>query len=199
MREKRLCLGGAFFAGLFALLPSVALASENPTPPFRAHEITGGVATSFFVGHRDFTPTAWTADVAYHYRAPKPGLWQSLRFTGGVRIGGTDSTEGAFDVYGRSEMIANMGPWTPTLGPELGITTLGRHFSRYDSTFPDDLTTLNEKKLSPFYVALVVTPIRFCFSRVTLSALELSLGAPVNGFGTTARFQLGLFSVGGTL
>ena len=189
----------AFFVVAITAFPSVVWANENEASPVRSHEITGGVVTSFFVGHRDLTATAWALDVGYHYRAPKPGLWQSLRLTAGIRIGGTDDEEGLFDIYGRGEMIANVGPWTPTLGPELGITTLGRHFFRYNSTFPDDLTNLNEKKLSPFYVAIVATPIRFCFSRVTLSALELSLGAPVNGFGTTARFQLGLLHVGGTL
>jgi hypothetical protein len=54
-------------------------------------------------------------------------------------------------------------------------------------------------KLSPFYIALVATPIRFCFSRFTVSAFELSLGAPVNGIGTNARFQLGILHLGGTL
>jgi hypothetical protein len=101
-------------------------ANKNETSPVRAHEVTGGVTTSFFVGHRDLTPTAWALDVGYHYRPQKPGLWQSLRLTGGIRVGGRDDKEGSFDVYGRGEMIANMGPWTPTLGPGVGLLEIGR-------------------------------------------------------------------------
>jgi hypothetical protein len=188
-----------FSAGLIVALPNVAFGGEEQAAPARPHEVTGGVVTSFFVGNRDLTPTAWALDIAYHYRPQRPGFWESLRFTGGVRVGGTDNKEGLFEVYGRGEMVANIGPWTPTLGPELGISTLGRQFARLNASFPDDLTSLNEMKLSPFYMAFVATPLRFCFSRFTVSALELSLGAPVNGIGTNARFQLGILHVGGTL
>jgi hypothetical protein len=185
--------------GLFVALPNVAFGGEAQAPPARPHEVSGGVATSFFIRNFDVTPTAWTLDLAYHYRPQRPGFWQTLRFTGGLRAGLTDNKEGVFEVYGRGEMIANIGPWTPTLGPELGVSTLGRHFARIQSSFPDDLTNLNEMKLSPFYISLVANPIRFCFSRFTVSAFELSLGAPVNGIGTVARFQLGILHLGGTL
>jgi hypothetical protein len=187
-----------FFTGLIVALPNVALGSEEQVPA-RPHEVSGGVTTSFFADNHDLTPTAWALDVAYHYRPQKPGVLQSLRFTGGLRLGFTDDQKGAFDIYGRGEMIANVGPWTPTLGPELGISTLGGHFIGFPSPLPNDLTNLHEMKLSPFYIAFVANPIRFCFSRFTVSALELSLGAPVNGIGTVARFQLGILHLGGTL
>lgn len=185
---------------LIGALPNVAFASDEKAPPPRPHEITGGVATSFFMNNRsDETPTAWALDVAYHYRPSKVGFWQSLRLTGGLRLGLTDSAKGVIDAYGRAEMLANIGPWTPTLGPELGVTSLGRQFTRVGEPYPDEHTSLLETKLSPFYVAFVATPIRFCFSRFTVSALELSLGSPVTGIGSIARFQLGILHLGGTL
>jgi len=190
--------------GLIAALPNVAFAADEQASPARPHEISGGVATSFFADNHDQTPTAWALDVAYHYRPQKPGFWQSLRLTGGLRLGGaknevTSNEEAVFDVYWRGEMIANIGAWTPTLGPELGVTTLGRRFMWLQAPFPDDLTRLHETKLSPLYLAFVATPLRFCFSRFTVSALELSLGAPVNGIGTVVRLQLGILHLGGTL
>lgn len=181
------------------VLPNAALGSEKPASPARPHEITAGAVTSFFIGGFDQTPTAWALDVGYHYRPQKPGFLQALRFTGGMRLGFSDESKGVFDLYGRTEFIANIGPWTPTLGPELGLTTLGRHFIRNPPPYPDDLTTYNETKLSPFYLAFVVTPLRFCFSRFTVSAFELSLGAPMTGIGATARLQLGILQLGGTL
>ncbi len=188
-----------FFTWLIVALPNVAFGSEESASPAHPHEFSAGVATSFFASYHDLTPTAWTVDLAYHYRPQRRGFWQMLRFTEGLRIGSADNDDRVFDVYWRGEMIANIGPWTPTLGPEFGVTTLGRQFARYNATLPDDLTSLNEKKLSPFYLAFVATPIRFCFSRITVSAFELSLGAPVNGIGALARFQLGILQLGGTL
>lgn len=195
---RRLCF--LVSLGLVLALPRFVMASEAIPAPARPHEITAGAATSFFIGHRDITNTAWMLDVAYHYRPQKNVVLQSFRFTSGMRMGRKpDDKGGVFDVYLRGDMIANVGPWTPTLGPEIGFSTLGSRFFRYPAPFPDDLTILNEKKLSPFYMALVVNPIRFCFSRVTVSALELSLGAPMNGIGSVVRFQLGVLHVGGTL
>lgn len=186
--------------GLVFASPRFVMASEAIPARARPHEITAGAATSFFIGHRDITNTAWMLDVAYHYRPQKNVVLQSLRYTSGMRIGRKpDDNGGVFDVYLRGDMIANVGPWTPTLGPEIGLSTLGSQFFRYPAPFPDDLTVLNEKKLSPLYMALVVSPLRFCFSRVTVSALELSLGAPINGIGSVVRFQLGVLHVGGTL
>lgn len=201
MTRTRLAVNRCFaVTWLTVALPNVAFASDDKAPPPRAHEFTGGLATSFFMNNRsDETPTVWALDVAYHYRPPKAGFWQSLRFTGGLRMGVTDSAKTVIDVYGRGEMLANIGPWTPTLGPELGVTSLGRQFTRVGEPFPDEHTSLLETKLSPFYIALVATPIRFCFSRFTVSALELSLGSPVTGIGSIARFQLGILHVGGTL
>ena len=188
-----------FFTGLLVALPSVAFAGEGQASPARPHEFTAGVVTSFFADNHDITPTAWALDIAYHYRPQRRGVWQSLRFTEGLRFGSADNGDRVFDVYWRGEMIANVGAWTPTLGPEFGVSTLGRHFIHVESPYPNDLTDLHETKLSPFYLALVATPLRFCFSRFTVSAFELSLGAPVAGIGTVARFQLGILHVGGTL
>lgn len=187
-----------FFAGLIVALPSVAFAGEEKVTTARPHEFSGGVAISFFASNHDLTPTARTLDIAYHYRPQRPGIWQSLRFTEGLRIGSTENDGGVFDVYWRGEMIANLGPWMPTLGPEFGVSTLGRYFTRFEA-FPDDLTSLHETRLSPFYIAFVATPLRFVFSGFTVSAFELSLGAPVTGLGTIARFQLGILHLGGTL
>lgn len=187
-------------AAIFIASPGLALGAEPLPAPARAHEITAGLATAFFQGHRDSTLTAWTADVAYHYRPQRPGLLQSMRFTGGLRGGSaTDDGGAVFDIYVRAAMVGHTGAWAPTLGPELGFTTLGTAFFRYPAPFPDDLTVLNENKLSPLYLAFVVSPFRFCFYRFTLSAMELSIGAPIVGIGSIARFQLGIFNVGGTL
>lgn len=185
---------------LIGALPSVAWASEAKAPAPRPHEITGGLVTSFFMNNRaDETPTAWMFDIAYHYRPPKLGFWQSLRLTGGSRMGLANSDKGVLDVYGRVEMLSDIGPWTPTLGPELGVALLGSQFTRVGGPFPDEHTSLLETKMSPFYIAFVATPIRFCFSRFTVSTLEVSLGSPVTGIGDIARFQLGILHVGGTL
>lgn len=190
-----------FVTSLIVALPNVAFGDEEKVPPPRPHEITGGLSSSFFMNNRgDTTPTSWTLDIGYHYRPPQVGFWHAMRFTGGLRLGFTDTPKGAIDVYGRVEMIANVGPWTPTLGPELGLTSLGRQFTRViGEPFPDEHTSLLETQISPFYMAFVATPLRFCFSRFTVSAFELSLGAPVMGIGSIARFHLGFLHVGGTL
>lgn len=188
-----------FLTCLLMALPNVALGSDQSTTTTHPHEFSTGLATSFFASNWYLTPTAWTVDIAYHHRPKGSGLWRSLRFTEGFRIGSADDDQGVFDVYWRAEMIATVGPWTPTLGPELGVSSLGNKFIRFESSFPDDFKRIHEEKLSPLYVAFVATPLRFCFSRFTVSALQLSLGAPIQGIGTIARVQLGVLQLGGTL
>ncbi len=205
VRSARVAMGRSMLPPLIATAmllasPRLVFGAESVPASTRAHEITAGMATSFFQGHRDSTLTAWTVDVAYHYRPQKIESLQNVRFTGGLRGGWIPDADGAvFDVYVRADMVGHIGAWAPTLGPELGFTSLGTGFFRYPAPFPDDLTVLNENKLSPLYLAFVVTPIRFGFSRFTLSVMELSLGAPILGVGSITRFQLGVFSFGGTL
>src|SRR5262245_25884244 len=74
-------------AGVVATWPILAMGTEQPSVPARAHEFTGGIASSFFRSHFNSTLTAWTIDVGYHHRPQRPGFWQSMRFTGGLRVG----------------------------------------------------------------------------------------------------------------
>lgn len=188
----------ACVVGLIMALPNVARGEQPPTIAPR-HEVSLGVTSAFYVSNHDYSPTAKMLDVAYHFRPSRPGIWKSMRFTEGFRIGATDDNARAFELYGRAELIANVGPWTPTLGPEFGVSSLGLRFLRFPGPFPNDWTDFHEKRLGFVYVAFVATPLRFTFWRLTVSAFELSLGGPVIGLGAVNRFQVGLLHVGGTL
>lgn len=186
----------------FALMMSwsgIALGEQKDPSLEHPHEISGGIAFAFWRTYYASTPNARLFDLAYHLRPQKPGLWHSLRSTAGIRLGVGDNDQRVFEVYWRGEMLASIGPWVPTLGPELGASTLGTAFVGYLPPFPDDQTKLHARKLGPFYLALVATPLRFQFSRFTVSAFELSIGAPVIGIGSVSRFHLGILTLGGTL
>lgn len=186
----------------FALITSfsaIAFAEVNDPSFDHPHEISGGIALAFWRTYYASTPNARLFDFAYHVRPQKPGLLHSLRSTAGLRIGVGDNDQRVFEVYWRGELLADIGAWKPTLGPEFGASTLGTRFIGYAPPLPDDQTTLHAQKLGPFYLALVASPLRFHFSRFTVSALELSIGAPIIGIGSVSRFQLGIFALGGTL
>jgi hypothetical protein len=174
--------------------------AEEKDPSFaHPHEISGGFAIALWRTYYASTPTARLFDLAYHLRPQKKGLLRSLRSTTGLRIGVGDDERQVFELYWRGDIMGSIGPWAPTLGPEIGASTLGTSFVGYSRPLPDDQTSLHAQKLGPFYLAFVATPLRFAFSRFTLSAFELSIGAPVIGIGSVSRFQVGFFSLGGTL
>jgi len=179
---------------------STAALAEEKDPSFaHPHEITGGFAVALWRTYYASTPTARLFDLAYHLRPQRKGILHSLRSTTGLRLGVGDNEQRVFELYWRGDIVGSIGAWAPTLGPEIGASTLGTSFVGYPRPLPDDQTSLHAQKLGPFYLAFVATPLRFCFSRFTVSAFELSIGAPVIGIGSVSRFQLGILSLGGTL
>lgn len=178
---------------------SAEAAAEEKDPSYaHPHEVTGGIAIALWRTYFATTPTARLFDLAYHVRPQRPGFLHTLRSTAGVRIGVAGEEQRVFEVYWRGDIIGAIGAWTPTLGPEFGASTLGMGFQGYPP-LPDDQDRLHATKTGPFYMALVMNPLRFSFSRFTVSAFELSIGAPVIGIGFVSRFHVGILNVGGTL
>ena len=176
---------------LLALLLQAAPVQERSP-----HRFTLGVTSVDYDAVFRATADPRVAELAYGY-SPH-GKWEPLELGGGLRF---TRTRPGVDVPGeaflRARLEARFGSfsWRPAAGPELGVSGLPQLGPRTDG-FPDDLDQVEARRLSPLYLAVDLAPLRFHFRGFTLSAMELSLGAPLFPSGTALRTELCLLSVG---
>jgi hypothetical protein len=135
-------------------------------------------------------------DVALHYRLDVGERPDLVQLSAGVRVAPGGDAALPLEGYGRVQLVAPLGAWRPALGPELGVSGF-THLMR--PPYADDLHDQREGRLSPFYVALSLAPLRFQRGRFTLSAAELQVGTGLLQPGGALRLQLGLLHLGGTL
>ncbi len=195
---------GAVVAGLTLLLGAEAQArnavTELHTP---THDVT--VGTNFFL-YRNFVsatpslPGQIALDVAYHHALDVAGREELLRLTAGMRLGLVGGARVPLEGYGRAQLVAPFGAWRPSIGPEVGVTGFTRYMRLYEgSGYPDAIINHVEETMSPVYVALSASPLRFQFSRFTFSAAEIQVGATVPHLTSALRVQLGILHLGWSL
>jgi hypothetical protein len=161
-----------------------ALASE--------HQVAVGAATlttsDFLRPHTGRTAVGLT----YGYRTER---WL---LGGGVRFAfPRDTAVLPWELHARALLVARMGVWAPALGPELGLTGLAVLSSTtWAKGLPDDFARQQARLLGPVYFSIHSAPLRFEFSRFTVSAFELQVGANLPPLGATLRLQLDYINVG---
>lgn len=163
------------------LLPGMAAAS--------GHELSLGGALFSASGLSLALPYRPGLEAAYAYQL---GTW---RLGGGVRwnLGGG---EPPLEVYARAQLTADLGVWRPAVGPELGLSGL-RLVAPATTGYPNDYPSTRAERFGPAYVAIHAAPLRFAFSRFTVSTLELHWGTQLTPRpGSLLRMQLGLLQVG---
>ena len=179
--------------GLLAALPAwTALGGTG-------QDVSVGVVTWSYWSHFSSGPARLGLDVAYgHKLGPKRGMspWT-------VRAGLRATLPGArtplpLELFARLELSASMGPWKPAAGPEVGVSGL-TDLGQWDENLPVELVDLEQRRVSPFYVAFGVAPLRLCLGAIGISALELQWGATLAPAGAAARFQLTYLKVGVSL
>ncbi len=194
----------AIAAGLLLLL-SVDAQAQNPGPELRhpTHDLT--VGANFFL-YRNFIsatpplPGQIALDVAYHHTLDAAGRKELLRLTAGMRVGLLGGASVPLEGYGRAQLVAPFGAWKPSIGPEVGVTGFTRSMRLYEGTgYPDAVIDLVEARMSPVYVALSASPLRFQFNRFTFSAAEVQVGTTVPRLTSALRIQLGILHLGGSL
>ncbi|MBX5484781.1 MAG: hypothetical protein IRZ16_23405 [Myxococcaceae bacterium] len=158
------------------------------------HRFTAGLAqvaySSFFRSASD--PFAFEA--AWSWLA-RPNLL-SAEVGAGLRVApGRQGVSLPLEVFARARFVAEVGPWLPAVGPELGVSGLARLSPRSDR-LPYDLDNEEAKRLSPFYAGIDAAPLRFGFGHFVLSALEIGLGAALGPPGGAVRTRITLLQVG---
>ncbi len=161
-----------------------------------AHRLTLGVTSVDYDAVFRATADPLVAELSYGY-VPS-GRWAPLELGGGLRL--TRARPGVRvpgEVFVRARLEARFGTfaWRPAAGPEVGLSGLLVPGPRTDA-FPEDLDQVEARRLSPLYLSVDLAPLRFFFRGFTLSAMELSLGAPLFPSGTALRTELGLVSLG---
>jgi hypothetical protein len=165
-----------------ALLTWIATAS--------GHEVSLGGNLFSTSGLALALPSRPGVELAYAYEH------DSLRFGGGVRWSPTELGNPPLEVYARALLTARLGVWRPSVGPELGLSGIAVVAPARDG-YPADYRDSRAERIGPAYIGLHATPLRFAFSRFTVSALELQWGTHlVPEPGSLLRLQVGLLHVG---
>lgn len=127
------------------------------------------------------------------------GPWSAVQVGGGLRAG-MPPAQGQLplEAFLRVQVSTRMGSWRPAAGLELGLSGFNDRY--YSDVFPDnEQEGYEDARLGPAYGAFTASPLRFQLGRFHLSALQLSLGTGLKALGSSARIQLGVLSLGGTL
>jgi hypothetical protein len=183
---------------VLATLPSVLLgfALLGASPGGAEQSVEVGLTTVTYFSFARSTPTRLALEAAYQRSlgdAESPWLVR-----GGLRASLPSPTVAVpLDAYAQLLLRARFGLWEPSAGPELGVSGL-IGLTRIP-WLPGDLTEVEQTRVSPFYVAFSAAPLRFRFSWLTVSALDLRVGASLAPPGAAMRLQLGLIQVGGQL
>lgn len=176
-----------------ALVPSFAWAQEDA----RKHRFSAGIASISYMSFFRSSPSQLAAEVGWAM-APR-FLPRGVELGAGLRATrGRPGVVLPLEVFGAARLVAQIGPWRPSVGPELGVSGLVPLPPRADR-FPEDTDQVESRRLSPLFLSVEAAPLRFQFGRWTVSALELSLGAPLFPSGTALRRDLGLLSAGVSL
>src|SRR6185369_16861899 len=101
------------------------------------------------------------------------------------------------ELFLRAQLRARLGIWEVLAGPEIGLSGYARlRIRRIPSPWED---AREDALLSPVYVSIGASPLRFHLGRWVLSALEAAVGYSAFPSGTSWRLQVGLVGLGGTL
>lgn len=188
-----------------SLLAILLLASAPGAPVRGGHELSASFGSLSYAGFFRSGPGVLAVELGYHH-----GLFSHLpeeapfRVGGGVRLGIPNvpgPVSGLFfpaEVFAQLQLRGRLWILEPLVGPEVGfsgLTAIG--WNR--AALPDDIYVLEQQRISPFYVAVTLAPLRARWSRVTLSILELSLGTTVTPLGASSRTRISYLSLGAIL
>ncbi|QRN98127.1 hypothetical protein JRI60_03365 [Archangium violaceum] len=188
----------ALLAGGAHAAPPAPPVKPPPTPP--RHELTVGVTSLQYLASQGSSATHHTADIAYHRKLRLGQLPEAVRLGIGVRVGVPDSVTLPLEAYGRVQLVAKVGPWSPALGPEVGVSGFTRLRRSIESpSYPRGLSGALQDRMGPFYAGITLAPLRFVLGPLTLSAAELQTATPLKDPGSALRLQVGLLYLGGVL
>ncbi|OJT19752.1 hypothetical protein BO221_36040 [Archangium sp. Cb G35] len=139
-------------------------------------------------------------EAAYRTPLATEGRWNHVLVGGGLRVARkpalpefTDITL-PLEVFLQARLRARVGPWEPSVGPELGLSGMSVLYRRIIPAEGED--PQEQSRLSPFYFAIGAAPLRFHFGRFTVSALEFHVGTVSFPHNSAVRLQLGLLHGG---
>jgi hypothetical protein len=182
---------------LFGLLVA-ATATEAAPAPSHGHQLSVALGQLRWPSYLRRVPDQLALELAYDWSDPHglPGWLVG----GGARLarGRADvPLPGELFVRARLEAGPGLDPWRPALGPELGVSGLGA--PQPEPYVAAELHRRELGRVSPLYLAMHAAPARFRFGPLTLSALELSIGAGLFPLGGSVRWEVGLARVGWSL
>jgi hypothetical protein len=188
----------ASVSSLFVALLAAATAAEGAPAPSHGHQLSLALGQLRWPSYLREVPDQLAVELAYDWSGPL-GV-QGWLVGGGARLarGRADlPLPGELFVRARLEAGPGLGPWRPALGPEVGVSGLGA--PQPDWSVPVELHRLELGRVSPLYLAMHAAPARFRFGRLTISALELSIGAGLRPLGGSVRWEVGWARVGWSL
>lgn len=178
-----------------ALLGASVAAAEEPASP-HAYEI--GWSQAFFSSFFRATPSASTLDLGWQFSGLRARTKLPLELSAGLRAAPpSDAVSVPLDLHVGASLVGELGPWSPMIGPRLGISGFATIPPRPDG-LPEDIDRVEADRVSPLYVAFEASPLRFRWRTFTISALDLEWGATLFPAGTALRLRLGWIKLGVT-
>lgn len=163
------------------------------------NELSAGLSMLVQLGTFRTAPDHMMLEVLGLRTAAEEGPLSALQFGGGLRTGWPlAGSPLPLEGFLRVQLGTKMGIWRPTAGLELGLSGFNQRI--YSPLFTDNRQEgYEDARLGPAYASFTASPVRFQLGRFQLSTLSLNLGTSLHALGTSARIQLGLLSVGGSL
>lgn len=168
---------------VFASWSLVAAAEHGP------HRVTVGHADISYKGFFTSLPSSPWLEIGWAYELPRSKVKLPFEVAAGLRVTLPGDAGVPVEGWARVKLVAAVGPWRPTVGPEFGVsgaTTMG---NRPDG-LPDDMTVRERARFSPFFVSFEAAPLRFAFDRFTVSVFDLGLGTTLGPAGATQRVSI---------
>lgn len=153
------------------------------------HRVTVGHADISYKGFFSALPSSPWLEVGWAYELPRAKVKLPLEVGAGLRATLPSGAGVPLEGWARLKLVASVGPWRPTVGPEFGVSGATVLPDRADG-LPDDITAREQSLLSPFFVSFEAAPLRFAFDRFTVSAFEVGLGTTLGPAGATQRISI---------
>lgn len=181
------------------LLGLLATLSAWPAWGDSGREVSVGVLSVTHMSFFRMSPSRLGLGVAYRHPLGPGGGMSPWFIQAGLRAALPDAwTPLPLELFVRPQLRAALGCWEPAVGLEVGVSGLTDLGDR-GGVLPMDFYDLEQRRVSPFYLAFTAAPLRLRLGAFRVSALELLLGTTVSPLGAVGRFQLEFLNVGVSL
>lgn len=183
-------IGTLWFAHLLLLGAAPSAVAAGP----HAHEVSFAVSTLQYTSYLRPGPALAVFEARYRQAVGAHGIAQSLFLAGGLRAG-TERFAVRLPLEGfvQAELAGRIGFWESAVGFEGGVGGFGQLPERFLPALIED--TIEQSRVSPFFLGIEAAPLRFRYQRATVSVFEVHV-ALASFRNTVQRSQLVFLRMG---